>query len=74
MEKIEKDGKVAALKNYLKRLRDHPGLPVVSILTPAFVLAGLANDNLSIRAGVIVGLVAAGPLWLIVLWTARRSR
>lgn len=57
------------MKTYLKRLRIHPGVPVASMLTLIFMLAGLGNKNW--LAGVIAGAVVSILMWCVVLWTAR---
>ena len=59
------------MRNYLKRLRGHPGLPVALVLTPAFMLAGLANENPT--AGFVMGSIASVIVWCIVLWTALKQ-
>lgn len=56
---------------YWTRFKRRPGLPGVLMLTLAFVFAGLANESITWLAGVCVGLIAALPYWVIVLWTAR---
>ena len=56
---------------YWMRLKCHPGLPVMLILTPAFVFAGLANESMTWLVGICIGLITVLPFWVIVLWTAR---
>lgn len=57
------------MRNYFKRLRAHPGVPVAAMLTIMFLIGGLANKNP--QSGLIDGLAASLSIWLIVLITAR---
>jgi len=52
------------MRTYFKRLKNHPGVPVATILSIAFFLMGLP-DSLS-----LFGLVASGIFWVPVLLTA----
>lgn len=56
---------------YWMRLKQHPGLPVMLILTSAFVFVGLANESTTWLVGICIGLISALPYWVIVLWTTR---
>ena len=60
------------MKNYLKRLRHHPGVPVAAFMTVAFVVAGLFNENLSIKEALVIGLTVSAVMWAAVLFTNRR--
>lgn len=55
---------------YWQRLKGHPGVPMATMLSFIFPLAGLGNAN-GWEGGVIAGLVASLVIWMIVLWTAR---
>jgi hypothetical protein len=54
---------------YFDRLKNHPGIPVATMLTFAFILAGFANKNPVF--GIALGLVASIFVWITVLITAR---
>jgi hypothetical protein len=57
---------------YLKRLKNHPGKGMATLMTLFGGLAGASNENSPIIAGFIAGSLALGALcWGIVLWTAR---
>lgn len=56
---------------YWMRLKQHPGLPVMLILTSALVFTGLANESTTWLVGIFIGLISSLPCWVIVLWTAR---
>jgi len=58
------------MRNYLNRLRAHPGVPVATVLTFAFLLAALSNER-SPGGAVWGALVFAALVWGVVLWTAR---
>jgi hypothetical protein len=57
------------MRNYLKRLRAHPGVPVAAVLTFAFLLAALSNKH-NPGGAMWVALVFAALVWGVVLWTA----
>lgn len=59
------------MKTYIKRLKNHPGVPVMAMMTFAFVFAGMANENFTVMAGAVFGFLCCLPFWAIVLWTAR---
>ena len=58
------------MRNYLKRLRAHPGVPVAAVLTFAFLLAALSNER-SPGGAMLVALWFSALVWGVVLWTAR---
>jgi hypothetical protein len=58
------------MRNYLKRLRAHPGVPVAAVLTFAFLLAALSNKH-NPGGAMWIALVFAALVWGVVLWTAR---
>ena len=60
------------MKRYFQRLRHHPGVPVATCLTFAFVVAGLFNENLSIKEALVIGLTVSAVMWAAVLFTNRR--
>lgn len=60
------------MRNYLKRLLAHPGVPVAGILTVAFLLAALSNERSPGRA-MWDALWFSAPVWGVVLWTARKD-
>jgi len=53
------------MRTYFKRLKNHPGVPVATILSIAFFLMGLPDIN-----SALFGLVASGIVWVPVLLTA----
>lgn len=59
------------MKTYLKRLSVHPGVPVATFLSLAFMFAGIANENMGVLDGAIMGLIVSAVPWAIVLLTAR---
>jgi hypothetical protein len=60
------------MRNYLKRLRAHPGVPIAAVLTFAFLLAALSNER-SPGGAMWIALVFAALVWGVVLWTARKD-
>lgn len=59
-----------SMRNYLIRLKAHPGVPVATVLSAAFPLAALGNEN-SPGGAMILALFFAALVWTVVLWTAR---
>lgn len=57
------------MKNYFKRLKEHPGLPIATIMTVLNTLAGVGNQNFDTPVhGAVFGLaVTFVSLWLPVL-------
>ena len=55
------------MKNYFKKLKSHPGVPLAAFMTVLFVLAGATNKSFSIPAGMLFGLVGLLLIWIIVL-------
>lgn len=60
------------MRNYLKRLRAHPGVPVAGVMTFAFLLAALTSER-SPGGAMWIALVFAALVWGVVLWTARKD-
>jgi hypothetical protein len=58
------------MKIYIKRLRSHPGVGLMGLITIALMLAGMANENSDFLSGALLGLIASIPGWLLVLITA----
>lgn len=56
------------MKNYFKRLKDHPGLLLAFLMTALCFVAAATNNNIHSIKGVLI-LGAAGSLifWLMVL-------
>lgn len=55
------------MKTYLKRLSNHPGVEVATIMTVMFLMAGLSRAD----SAWALGLAPSAVVWAIVLWTAR---
>ncbi len=60
------------MRNYLKRLRAHPGVPVAAVLTFAFLLAALSNEH-NPGGAMWLALWFVALVWGVVLWTARKD-
>jgi hypothetical protein len=56
------------MKNYLRNLRRHPGLPYAALLTVFGAIAGAGRGN---ATGALVGGLIMSIYWLPVLLTAR---
>ena len=57
---------------YFDRLKQHPGVPVASMMTVIGGFAGAASDSMSFAGGFVFGAcIFAIVTWPIVLWTAR---
>ena len=67
----DESAQVAKKITYMQRLKAHPGVPIASIVTAAFIFSGIANEGLTTGQGVLVGLAASLVAWLPVLITAR---
>ena len=63
------------MKNYFKRLKEHPGLEVAIFVTILGFLAGATNKHIEIWwHGGIFGMLFVGiPAWLLVLVTNREK-
>lgn len=54
--------------SYFKRLKNHPGLPMVCMFTVLFILAGLSNESFQVWwHGALLGLIVSVIFWLPVL-------
>jgi hypothetical protein len=60
------------MRNYLNRLRAHPGVPVAVVLTFAFLLAALSNER-NPGGAMWIALVFVALVWGLVLWTAKED-
>ena len=60
------------MRNYLKRLRAHPGIPVSAVLTFAFLLAALSNGR-NPGGAMWLALWFAALVWGVVLWTVGKD-
>jgi len=60
------------MRNYLKRLRAHPGIPVAAVLTFAFLHVALCSER-GPGGAMWIALVFAALVWGVVLWTARKD-
>jgi hypothetical protein len=61
------------VSEYLKRLRNHPGLLAATMMTALGALAGSGNESFEPLHGAIFGACVMGVfVWPIVLWTARK--
>ena len=61
------------MRDYFKRLKEHPGVPVAFFMTIAGAMAGAQNRSFPIVDGMIFGAcVAGGVCWTIVLITNRK--
>ena len=61
------------MKDYFKRLKEHPGLPGGFIFTAGCFLAAFSNKNMSSEAALITGSIASLFIWTIILTTVRRK-
>lgn len=61
------------MKDYFKRLKEHPGLVGGSIFTIGCFLAAFGNKNMSSEAALITGSIASLFIWTIILTTVRRK-
>lgn len=62
------------MKDYFKRLKDHPGLGIATILTVMGAFAGAANKNFENPLhGALFGVIVMGTfVWSIVLISNRK--
>lgn len=60
------------MRNYLKRLRAHPDVPVAAVMTFAFLLAALSNEH-NPGGAMWAALWLAALVWGLVLWAARKD-
>jgi len=60
------------MKEYFKRLQDHPGVPVAFMLTLMFIGAGVSNKSMDIIDGILVGLICSALPWTVVLLSNRK--
>lgn len=62
------------MKEYFKRLKDHPGVSVATMMTFLGGLAGASNESFAPLDGLIFGILVGGGLtWSIVLITNLRK-
>ena len=62
------------MKDYFKRLPDHPGFGLAIMMTFLGALAGASNKNFNPLDGALFGAIAMGLFcWIPVLWTNRKS-
>lgn len=61
------------MKDYFKRLKEHPGLGFASMFTVACFLSAFSNENLTHKAALIVGSIASLFIWTIILTTVGRK-
>lgn len=62
------------MKEYFKRLKSHPGTPVVLTMQLAGVLTGLTSPNGEQINRAILGFVLFSLFWIPVLWTNRLDK
>jgi hypothetical protein len=63
------------MKDYFKRLRTHPGVPVASVMTVVGSLAGASNQSFPIADGMVFGgLFMGGFCWSVVLLSNFKSK
>ncbi len=56
------------MKNYFKRLKDHPGLGFAIVLSIASFTAALGNKNIhNIKTALILGGIGSAFIWSMVL-------
>jgi len=60
------------MKDYFKRLKDHPGLGYATILTLGIFVAAFSNKNLTQEAALIIGSIGSGFIWLLILTSVRK--
>lgn len=56
-------------KTYWQKLKQHPGVPILLLMTLAFYTAAISKHGW--EPGLIIGSIVSVPMWAIVLWTAR---
>lgn len=61
------------MKDYFKRLKEHPGLTGGFIFTAGCFLAAFSNKNMSSEAALITGSILSLLIWTIILTTVRRK-
>jgi hypothetical protein len=61
------------MKDYFKRLKEHPGLGFGLIFTLGIYAAALCNKNLPTKAALILGSIGAGIIWLVILTSVRKK-
>lgn len=56
------------MKEYFKRLKEHPGLGAATLMTIMFVFAGMSNKSIEKPIdGAIFGLLCSSVVWVTVL-------
>lgn len=57
------------MKDYFKRLKEHPGVGFATLLTIVMFIAGATNQNVSVcwHGGLFGALFGGGFFWMIVL-------
>jgi hypothetical protein len=59
------------MKDYFKRVKNHPGLGFAFILTLLAILAGASNKSFQhVWQGIIFGLIMSSIWWVIILLTS----
>ena len=58
------------MSRYIDRLKEHPGVPMASMMTGLFFFAAFANAKVSINQSLVIGAVASLLVWSVVLLTA----
>lgn len=59
------------MRNYFKRVKEHPGLGFAFMLTILSVLAGGTNKSFPhVWQGIIFGLIMSSIWWIIILLTS----
>ena len=60
---------------YFERLKEHPGVPIASVMTVVGGLAGASNESFPILDGFIFGVIVMGGFcWTIVLLSNLKRR
>lgn len=62
------------MKEYFKRLKSHPGIPVVLTMQAAGVLTGLTSPNGNQIQRAILGFALFSLFWIPILWTNRLDK
>jgi len=57
------------MKTYWNNLKEHPGVPLASLMSLLCPLAGMTNKSFSILHGAIFGLCLSILIWIPVLIT-----
>lgn len=61
------------MKDYINRLKDHPGLGYATVFSFAGFCAGAMNESFTWWKGGLFGLLIMGGFsWILVLWSNRK--